>query len=243
MEVIQQLKQFGLNQSEISIYLFLLENGVSTPPIVSRGTSITRTNCYNVLNELKVKGLISEQETGKRKSYVARDPESLILSLDKKREIASRLVPDLRALYTTQKNKPKIRFFNGVKEVEQLYKISLSAKQIFGFTSMNLFLKAFPSFGTHYLEELARRKIFFKDVLSHRSRESGSEEIKNALGSYYSHKFLESKYGDFPTDIMIWDDNVAFLTFDEPIFGTIMTNKTLANTFKIMHEVMWNAAV
>ncbi len=242
MEVVQQLKQFGLNQSEIAVYLFLLENGVSTPPIVSRGTSIARTNCYNVLEELKLKGLVQEQESGKRKAYIARDPESLLLALEKKREVALRLVPDLRAIYTTQKNKPKIRFYDGIEQVKQIYKASLEAGQIYGFTSMEHFLKVFPDFGLVYLKEVAEHKIFFRDILSHSSRDSGAQQMKDIVGAYYDYRFLEAKYENFPTDIMIWNDNIAFLTLEEPIFGTIMTNKTLANTFKIMHDVMWSVA-
>ncbi|MDO8625862.1 MAG: helix-turn-helix domain-containing protein [Candidatus Magasanikbacteria bacterium] len=236
-----QLKQLGLNHSEIVVYLFLLENGLSTPPIVSHGTKIARTNCYNILKELKNKDLVTEQAAGKRKAYLAHDPESLLHGLERKREIISQILPDLRGLFTTQKNKPKIRFFDGIEQVRQIYLASLEAKQIYGFTSMNQFLDVFKKPGLDYLTELAKRKIFFNDVLSHTSRAYGAPEMKKILGGLYTYHFLPPEYKEFPTDMIIWDDNIALLTLNEPVFGTILTNKTMANTFKIIHQVMWNA--
>src|SRR5688500_528889 len=114
MDTNAELKQLGLHKSEIRVYLYLLEAGVSTPPQIAKGTSIARTNCYHILKELEDKGLIQQQASGKRKAYLARDPESIVAALEKKREAASRVVPELRELYTAQKNKPKIRFFKGL---------------------------------------------------------------------------------------------------------------------------------
>lgn len=241
MGLTEQLKQLGLNHSEITVYLFLLENGISTPPIVSRGTKITRTNCYHILNELKNRDLIAEQKLGKRKAYLAHDPESLLRGLERKREIVSQILPDLRGLFTTQKNKPKIRFFDGMEQIKQIYQMSLSSKEILGFTSMDKFLGFSGDFGEQYMRQAGQSKIIFKDVLSSSSRNMGAEKIKKIMGGYYDYRILPMEYKQFPTDMLIWGDNIALLTLNEPVFGTILTNKTLANTFRIIHDVMWRA--
>lgn len=241
MAITDQLKQLGLNHSEISVYLFLLENGISTPPIVSRRTNIARTNCYNILNELVGKGLIAEQLTGKRKAYIANDPESLLRGLERKKEIVSQILPDLRGLFTTQKNKPRIRFFDGVAQIKELYQATLGAKQILGFASTNKLLTLMPKLFEDYNNELKKRGIFFKDILSAESRTHGAPEMAVTLRGLYSVRFLDPRRGDFPTDMLVWDNSVALITLDEPVFGTILTSRTLANTFRIIHEVMWNA--
>ena len=109
MNIVKQLKDVGLHQSEIDVYLYLLGNGYSTPPQVSRGTKIARTNCYNVLSSLKDKGLIKEEQRRKRKVYLASDPEALLLSLEKKKMALEGVIPDLKALFITQKNKPQVK--------------------------------------------------------------------------------------------------------------------------------------
>ena len=85
MELQTQLKKAGLTESEISIYLYLLQQGQSTPPQISIGTGIARTNCYHVLRSLKEQGLIKEEETKKRKAYLATDPQALLLNIEKKK--------------------------------------------------------------------------------------------------------------------------------------------------------------
>ena len=238
MDIHSQLKQIGLNGSEITVYLFLLENGLSTPPIVSRGTNIARTNCYNILMELKTKGLAEEQTHGKRKAYLANDPESLLRAVEQKKEVIQRILPDLRGLYTIQKNKPKIRFYEGAEQIKEIYRQSLDAEKIMAIGSTNKLSALMPDFLNYYFEEIKNRKIIFYDLLTARSK-APAEKAKTIIKSLYDVKLLPDKYADQPTDILIWGDNIALITLNEPIFGTILTNKLLAQTFKILFEVIW----
>ena len=234
-----KLKKLGLNQSEIRIYLYLLEHGVSTPPQIANGTKIARTNCYNVLNKLKEGGLIEEQTKGKRKVYLATDPASLSHSLERKKELVDNMLPDLRALYVTQKNKPTIKFFDGREQVKEIFKQSLMTKKILGLGSTKHYLDCYPNFSKYYQKQLRKREIFFKDILTYESKAKATPEIKKVLKGFYDFKFFPKKYEDLPTNILIWDDNVALLTLEEPFFGMIMTNKLMAQTFKIMFNIMW----
>lgn len=74
MKLTNQLKEIGLNLSEIKVYLYILENGLLTPPTIAQGTGIQRANSYQVLKKLKDLSLIAEQRQGKRKAYIARSP-------------------------------------------------------------------------------------------------------------------------------------------------------------------------
>ena len=130
MELQKALKELNLHRSEIKVYLYLLEQGLATPPRIAKSTNIARTHCYNILANLKDKDLIEEQAQGKRRAYIARDPEALFRSIERKREILQQILPDLRALHTLQKNKPKIKFYEGRKQIKEIYWQSLIAKKI-----------------------------------------------------------------------------------------------------------------
>lgn len=235
----EQLKEIGLHHSESSVYLYLLENGLSSPPQISKGTGIARTNCYNLLISLKEKGLIDEHESRKRKVYVASDPESLLRSLDKKREATARLLPDLRALYVIQKNKPKIHFFDGFEQVKEIYSKSLNAKEIFALGSTKQISDLDSNFLQNYFNEIKKRGIFFHDILSEQSKDFTNNIAAPIVKGMYEYKFLPKQYGDAPTDILIWDDNVALINLHEPMFGTILTNQMLAETFKMIHKIIF----
>lgn len=237
--ITQQLKQIGLHSSEIAVYLYLLENGVSTPPQISHGTNIARTNCYHILQSIKEKGLIQEQAKRKRKAYIAKDPQALLLSLEEKREAVEELLPDLRALYTTQKNKPKIRFYEGLAEVKEIYWQSLEAEEIRAIGSTKQLSDLDPAFFIRYQKELARRGIVFYDILTYASGEKSVQETKSILKGLYGVELLPPQYKDMPTDLLLWQDNIALITLQEPIFGTVLSSPLLAQTFHIIFNVMW----
>lgn len=236
MDAETELKNLGLHKSEIRVYLYLLENGLATPPQIAKGTGIARTNCYHVLRELEEKQLIQAQASGKRKAYLARDPESIVVALERKREAATRVVPELRQLYTTQKNKPKIRFFTGLEEVQEIYRQSLTAEKIYGIGSTEHLEAADKKFFDWYVRELNERKIIFDDLLHSSAEQGTAQQMKTAL---HAIKLLPPRYKDVPTDILMWGDTIALITLEKPIFGTIITNPALARTFKAIFGILW----
>ncbi|MBI5221147.1 MAG: hypothetical protein HY978_04955 [Candidatus Liptonbacteria bacterium] len=239
MSLSEDLKRLGLYASEAKVYVFLLQRGLTTPPQIARGTGIARTNCYHILRELKDKGLTMEQLKGKRRAYSARDPKSLLAELDRQREEAESLIPALRALYVTQKHKPSISFFEGWEEVRQLYEQILSAEKIVAIGSTEQLAKVDHKFFSWYQRQMAKRKIIFYDLLTYASGEKTAKEIKAVAGALHEIKLLPPRYQDIPTDIMIWHDNVALISLQEPIFGTLLTSAPLAKTFRALFELLW----
>ena len=244
MNLESNLLQFGLNKSEIKIYLFLLEHGQSTPPEVALGTKITRTNSYNILKSLWGNGLARKQKSGGRWVYFANDPESLLINLEKKRASLNEIIPDLRGLFATQKNKPKIRFYNGIDEVKNIYLECARSEGFLGIGSIEKLSEVMPETLTVMLREMKSNHVVVQDILTPRSKNTEYPRNKELLGVLYDAKFMPESVlgsGDQPTDILIWNDNIALITLEEPIFGTVITNPLLARTFKIIHRVMWSA--
>lgn len=244
MQLIHELREFGLTKNEIIIYLYLLEQGVSTPPQIAKGTKITRTNTYHLLQKLKEQGLIEEQKLSKQKKYVASDPAALLRSLDKKKEHIQQILPDLQGLFTTQKNKPKIKYFEGEKSIKELYLSSLQAKikLIYGLTSTQQIEKTFGDFlADDFSPKTRKKQIFVRDIVTTASTDF-SEHLKNGpLKGYYDYKKIPPKKGNIFTDMMIWDDNIMLVTLVEPLFATLIINQHLAQTFKVMHDLIWDS--
>lgn len=239
MTIEEQLKEIGLHKSEVKIYLYLLKSGLTTPPQLAKGTKITRTNTYNILQSLEDKGLILEQTRGKRKAYIASDPAAILRSIEQKKESIERLLPDLRALYTTQKNKPAIRFYDGFDQVKEIYWQSTEADKILAIGSTKQLEAKDPVFFDKLQREMKRKEIFLQDLITHPSKVVGVEQTKEILKGFYDMKTLPSKYQDFPTDILIWNNNIALITLEEPIFGTVITNDLLSQTFRYIFDMIW----
>lgn len=235
----ESLKPMGLNKSEAKVYLRLLETGAASPPQIAKATGIARTNCYHLLFSLKEKGLISEQQKGERMQYIARDPQALLASIERKKEAVEAMLPDLRTLYGSRANKPKIHFYQGFDEVKEIYLQSLNSEYIKGFGSTKQLSELDPDFFTHYIKEIKKRKIILRDILTSESGEKGLPEGREILGGLYEAILLPPKYKGLLTDMLLWDDNVALITLAEPIFGTVLTSSVLSKTFHAIHDALW----
>lgn len=239
MAIPDHLKELNLTKSESKVYLYLLEQGLSTPPQIARGTGIARTNCYNILTSLKDGGLIEEQEKGKRRAYIASDPEALLRAIQKKKEAVERLLPDLRALYTVQKNKPKIRFFEGFEQVKEIYWQATNTDKLLALGSTKQLTEKDAAFFLSWEKKMKENQVVLQDLVTNPSQKVGNLETKQILKGLYDFRLLPEKYSDFPTDILVWNDNIALITLKEPIFGTVITNDLLAQTFRYIFEMVW----
>ena len=242
MDLAEELTKFGLSKPEIKIYLYLLEQGLSTPPKIIRATKILRANAYIVLKNLEEKGLIENQPKGKRKLYFAKDPETLLQNLEKRKNTLSEMLPDLHALYKNQKNKPTIKFLYGIEEIKDLFTSTWGKEKMQFVLSTNILFETYPEAFLKYRNETKKKGIFVQDILTQKSAVSISKKTKEAMGIHYDYRLFEQKYDDMPTSIRIWDDNVALISFESPAFGTVITNPALARTFKVMFETIWKSS-
>ena len=233
-----QLHEAGLNETESRIYLYLLENGLTAPPQIAVGTNILRTNTYNALQKLELKGLVEQRSSGKRKAYLASNPTALVRLLEKRRERVEQLLPDLQALQTTQKNKPKVRFYDGLAEVKDIYWQATIAEEVFGIGSTKSLATLDPEFWSHFLRECKKHSVIFHDILTYESGSKESSEMREILGGLYDFALLDKSHGDQPTDILVFGDNIALITLEEPIFSTVLNSPLLAKTFRIVWSTM-----
>lgn len=227
-----QLRELGLNASEIRVYLYLLERGLSSPSLISKGVGMQRPNTYHVLQSLSNKGLLLEQRQGKRKAYLTNDPESLLISLERKKALVETLLPDLRGLRKIQANKPTIRFYDGLSQIEEIYRLALQGQEIIALGSTDRLYQLMPNFFVAWLKEVKDRGIVLRDVVTHVSGSAAAHKMVASLKGYYEAKVLPRSVGELTTDLLLWNDNLALITLEEPYFGTIITNESLAKTFR-----------
>ncbi|MFA6160241.1 MAG: helix-turn-helix domain-containing protein [Parcubacteria group bacterium] len=241
MDLQKQLKNIGLLNSEIEIYLYLLKEGASSPPKIAKGTGIARTNCYNILQKLEEKDLIVEQKIGERKAYITSDPQSLLRNLDKKRETLNSIIPDLRAMQKLEKNKPIISFYEGWDQVKEIFYKTYEADNgvVKGIASTKELFSLDAKFFENYRKELHKRNLMFQDIVTYASGEKSVAEAKEIMKAMYETKIIPEEYKDAPFDILIWNDYIALIVTSEPIFGTLIKNNILATAFKMIFDILW----
>ena len=131
MDIRQALIRLGLSDNESNIYLELLKTpGVQPASIIASRVNMNRTTTYKILINLSKIGLISKTQKHGIIRFFADDPENKLKKLIEKEErVISEVnstILDSLPLLTSQKdnynsNIPKIRFYEGVDGVKQIY--------------------------------------------------------------------------------------------------------------------------
>lgn len=239
MDIIAHLKDFGLKPTEIKVYLYLLENGISSPAQIAKGTGVLRTNAYHVLRDLLEAGLIEEQSgRGDRKTYIASDPSALLRAIESRRETITRILPDLRSLYTTEKNKPRIKFYSGLKQIQEIYLSALDTKELYALGSTDVLYTLMPEFMERWTTELKHRDIAIRDIISHSSKSNALSKMSGAVGANYGATILPPTNEDIVTDLLLWNNNLALITLAEPYFATVISEPHMARTFRLILKIL-----
>ena len=126
------LKNLGLTEKEVAVYLEVLKSGRTSPTEVARKTKINRTTVYSVAKELVKKGFILEDLSGQASSLVAVSPQDLKFliqkeekQLEQKKKSIAQMIEELQGLTkNAQYAIPKITFIQEEDLEDYLYKRS-----------------------------------------------------------------------------------------------------------------------
>jgi len=124
---ISPLKEAGLTEGEIKVYLALLETGLSTIGPILQKSGITKSIIYRILEKLIKKGLVSYIVKEKTKHYQATQPNKLLDYLDSKekdlkqnRNKIQEMIPQLILKQNTSK-KSEATIYEGFKGLMTAY--------------------------------------------------------------------------------------------------------------------------
>ncbi|MCR4274563.1 MAG: hypothetical protein NUW02_00725 [Candidatus Campbellbacteria bacterium] len=113
-----KLRELGLNNKEITVYLALLKHGRRTPAALSQLTKINRATVYSVARNLQSKGLIAEDISGHSRFFLPLPPNNLNQLIDRpkrelqeKEDLVRNTIEELYQLASEHEYPvPKIRF-------------------------------------------------------------------------------------------------------------------------------------
>jgi sugar-specific transcriptional regulator TrmB len=117
----EALRDAGLTDGEIKVYLALLELGTSTTGSIIERSGVARSIIHQLLNKLAQKGLVSYITKEKTKHYQASDPQRLLDYIDEREKILQEnrakvqsLLPQLH-LHMNSTRPSEAKIFEGFK--------------------------------------------------------------------------------------------------------------------------------
>src|SRR3989338_2020630 len=218
----QILKQVGLTDTEIKVYLALLSVGSTSAGHLVEETGVYRKNLYDALNKLIEKGLVTYVIENKIKFFQAKSPDNLITYLDEqkskvdeKKEEIEKLIPELKSKFTSPTPEIEAEIYRGIEGIKTILKECLNHKEVLFIGATGDVQDRLPYFWPQYNKKREKLKCKWKLLLVHESRNKNITKSK-----YYEYKILPKIlsglnviyiYGDSVANVVWLEKPVAFV--------------------------------
>lgn len=246
----ENLKELGLTENEIKIYVCLIREGELTAKNVADKTGLHRGYVYDTLNKLIDKGFINCLVKSGKKKFKAVSPESILHIFDEKKKRISELIPSLLKLYQKESGKFDVEVFegkNGMKNynkkmlrycskepIKEFFQIGLEVgveEHIMKYERLNLKNKA-ELIG---LIKKLKRDCKNRKVLLDNKAKSEYRFIKE----HTDYRYLPKKFDTKGINLNILNNIVAFEFCKGNLFAMVIKNKEFSDFFKNIFNGLW----
>ena len=236
------LQDIGLTSEQTDIYLAGIELGQSSVQQLAQKAGAKRPTAYLILAELKEKGLFFQVLKGKKRYFVAEEPDKLFASIKDKENQLKQILPELRSLYNIDLDKPKIRFYEGIDGALAVYEDILASlpnnSELLSYTGIAGLFKDFPKdFAKGFFQRRVRRNIRTR-IIAIDSEES-REWQKHAPFELREIILVDEKKAPFFGDTEIYGNKIALLSYKENFMAVVIESKEIANMQRFIFELAW----
>lgn len=239
------LEDIGLTQSEIKVYLALLELEDTTAGPITKKSGLHRSRVYEALDRLIKKGLVGYVIKANKKYFKANNPEEILDYLKEKEDKVNSLIPELKRLQRTKRNDEyKANIYEGFRGLKSIFEGILRILKpkeevlVFGARSGADFAQeTWTTYFKNYKKRFHDKKIKFKLIYNEDLR--NTDEVLDYKKSKYAKLRFISHYT--PAGVNIHGDNVAIFVWKKNI-AYLLTGKEIADSFREYFKVLWKAS-
>jgi len=243
MNIQEALKQYGLNEKEASIYLAALELGRAKGQEIAKKAELPRSTGYSILEQLVQRKLILALEDKKVREYAAEDPAKLVSLSEEAYRTIKAAQPELASLYRGAKNRPRIRYYDGIKEIKEMHENILllrkkGLKDYQVIASESGFLGQDRTWFANYSRRRGalgmHSRLILEDSEDARQKQREALQINSEIrimGNFFEER---SRAG-----IYILLNTVQFIEYGKHPVAVEMESKELVAMFRMIFEALW----
>lgn len=233
------LETLRLGEPQTLVYLAALELGEASIQELSRKSGIKRTTIYNFIDALKERGFLSEIKRNKQRLFSAIDPNQLLELEQLRIREWQAIMPELLAIQNIARNKPRVTYYEGTKNVLAVYEDQLKEKKpIFTYEDLEFMQLGMPdSFYEGWPGERAKRNIPLQSIF--RDSTASREKSKRNIRELRKSKFIKSET-PWRTGINIYGNKVAFMRFKKNnAVCVLIEDEDIAETMRSTWQSLW----
>lgn len=243
---IKIFQEIGLTDSEIKVYLALIELGSSKKGPLVKKAGITSSKIYEVMDKLIDKGLASYVTKDKVRYFNAAPPSRIKDYLKEKEsnirnqeQELDKLLPILELKQKLTEKGTDAEIYRGWKGMQTVYNDLLTSLKkgegfhIFG-ASKGVDIKKVKSFYHRFNERVITSGIKSHIIFNEKARGNISNAQKIGEIRYLSQTT--------PAEILIYKNNTAIVLLEEEPLVILIKGKNVANSFRQYFEILWMVA-
>ncbi|MEK6825670.1 MAG: helix-turn-helix domain-containing protein [Nanoarchaeota archaeon] len=238
------LREIGLSDNEVSIYLSLLELGEVLASRIGEKARMNRTQTYDILESLIAKGLVSYVIKENRKYFSAVTPERIEEYLQEKKKAIQEqekklkgILPRLIGLQKSAKTQTKAEIYHGKEGIKTVYSdILRNAKEYYLLGGTGKIAEILEFYFLHHEKERIQKKIKLRALFN-----SSMKNLPIATQrKFFEARFLPDQFSS-PIPILIYNNKVVSIIWSEPL-AIVIENKEVAQTYSQYFELLWKQA-
>lgn len=240
-KTINSLMEFGLTENEASVYLTSLSLGSTTILRLSKHSEVKRTTVYEVVDSLERKGLMKKVINGLKTLYSPEHPEKLENTLESKKVLLSRILPELEGKFHLKSTESSIKYYEGLSAIKNLYRDLLKELRPRDFYYAISNTDEWEEIDNDYFMKnhvekrvdlgLKINLLFVDSPIAQRRKEfqrNFKEEIR-----------LLPKSSDIHVDMVITPQKLVIFQLHEPMVALVIENQTMIMAQKEVFELLW----
>ncbi|MBP6085332.1 hypothetical protein KA517_03790 [Candidatus Gracilibacteria bacterium] len=240
------LQEIGLDRRESAFYLASLQLGKALVSDIARTADLNRSASYEVLEQLKQKGLVSVHKVTRGLQVSPTDPDQLLVQQRERYELLNQHLPDLKYLFTVAKREPGVKFYQGKDGLKTVLQLLLAEREeVCVYGDGDAFAQAIPGWTEQYADERARRQIRSRlilkstpDVLASLRKRKIDKNPKSQLSKLRVLPAAMDVHGGF--DIV--GNKVILFSFDQYNSAVVIESVVITAMMRGVFEMLWNLA-
>lgn len=245
-----ELKEIGLTDKEIDLYLAGLKLGPTTAQRLAEASEVKRPTVYFIIDSLKRLGLANQSYLGKKKLFEMAPPERLSKFIDeektrlkKKEQGIKKIISSLKVMTSHSEFASDVKIYDGYDAtMGALIELGKTKSPTYSFYSSHYFpledydkiKKTIAEFNK--VKRMAKSKLYIitdQMPLTSRFFPSADAEIRE-------FRFLPKNIM-LPAMVDIGEDVVALSSVRDGYSCIVIKNKTIADTLRVIHNIAWQS--
>ena len=234
---------FGLREKEAEVFLLTVEIGPQPASVISKHCNIARSSIYFLLEKMVRLGMLEKFEHRRTTFFRAISIDQVqILFSNKLQEIANareallHRLPELKAMENKTTLIPKVRIFEGSRDIEKIYETVLREKSFCTF--FNPQMQQEGKYFDKIPQAIRRSGMHVKEILV-----SGpiAEKYREKYSSAFHQIKLLPKEVEFLSDTIICDERLFTIGYGKGnVFAVEIVNAALVKTRKSIFDFVWS---